>query len=467
MLSSRGPIEITCAGTVEASPQLVYAWHLRPGAVRRLLPPWVRIRLLGADRPLETGEPFRLEFRWGPLPLRMELRCAERGPGERFRLEQVRGPFSAWEHVRELHADGARGCKISDRIRVGSPIRLRLGGRLDTKVRRILHTGYAQLGHDLRSHARYGGASLRVVVSGASGLVGSALVPFLTAGGHRVERLVRRTSPADAAEIPWDPLAGTLDRDRLEGCDTVVHLAGEGIGEGRWTRARKQAIRQSRVDGTRTLCGALAALRSPPRLLVSASAVGFYGDRGEESLTEESPRGEGFLADVCREWEAATEPAARAGIRVVNLRIGVVLARWGGALARMLLPFRLGLGGPVGSGAQFLSWVGLPDLIGVIHHAMVEDALSGPVNAVAPEPVPQAEFARTLGRVLRRPALVPLPAFAVRLALGEMGEALLLEGARVLPRKLLDSGFEFRAPDLEPMLRLLVGTDSRRNEGAG
>jgi hypothetical protein len=195
--------------------------------------------------------------------------------------------------------------------------------------------------------------------------------------------------------------------------------------------------------------------------------VGFYGDRGEESLTEESPRGEGFLADVCREWEAATEPAARAGIRVVNLRIGVVLARWGGALARMLLPFRLGLGGPVGSGAQFLSWVGLPDLIGVIHHAMVEDALSGPVNAVAPEPVPQAEFARTLGRVLRRPALVPLPAFVVRLALGEMGEALLLEGARVLPRKLLDSGFEFRAPDLEPTLRLLVGTDSRRNEGAG
>jgi uncharacterized protein (TIGR01777 family) len=192
--------------------------------------------------------------------------------------------------------------------------------------------------------------------------------------------------------------------------------------------------------------------------------VGFYGDRGEEPLTEDRPQGPGFLAEVCREWEAATAAAARAGIRVVNLRMGVVLDRWGGALARMLLPFRLGMGGPIGSGGQFLSWIDLQDLIGVIHHAMVEETLSGPVNAVAPEPLPQAEFARILGRILGRPSLVPLPAFVVRLALGEMGEALLLEGARVVPRKLLDSGFEFRAPDLESSLRPLLGAELRGRE---
>jgi uncharacterized protein (TIGR01777 family) len=192
--------------------------------------------------------------------------------------------------------------------------------------------------------------------------------------------------------------------------------------------------------------------------------VGFYGDRGEEPLAEDSPQGRGFLAEVCREWEAATAAAARAGIRVVNLRIGVVLDRWGGALARMLLPFRLGMGGPVGSGRQVLSWIDLQDLLGVIHHAMVEETLSGPVNAVAPEPVPQAEFARILGCILRRPALVPLPGFVVRLALGEMGEALLLEGARVVPGKLLESGFEFRAPDLESSLRLLLGAEPRRRD---
>jgi uncharacterized protein (TIGR01777 family) len=299
-------------------------------------------------------------------------------------------------------------------------------------------------------------ATTRVVVSGASGLVGSALVPFLSSNGYRVERLVRRSPRAAEGEIAWDPLAGTVDEERLEGCDAVIHLAGENLGAGRWTVGKKATILSSRRRGTHVLCEALTRLGSPPRVLLSASAIGFYGDRGDEELTEESPPGSGFLAEVCREWEAATVAAERAGIRVVKLRIGVVLDQSGGALARMLTPFRLGLGGPVGSGRQFLSWIALQDLLAAIQHTVFESDLAGAVNAVAPAPVRQAEFARTLGRVLRRPALLPLPSRVVRLALGEMGEALLLEGARVLPTRLLDSGFEFRTPDLESALRLIL-----------
>jgi uncharacterized protein (TIGR01777 family) len=296
-----------------------------------------------------------------------------------------------------------------------------------------------------------------VIVSGASGLIGSGLIPFLTEGGHSVERLVRGASRPGAPEISWDPTGGTVDRGRLEGVDAVVHLAGESVGAGRWTSQRREGIRRSRVEGTRTLCEALADLRTPPRVLLSASAVGFYGDRGEEDLTEESPAGKGFLADVCREWEAATRPAEEAGVRVVRLRIGIVLSRAGGALRRMLLPFQMGLGGPIGSGKQFMSWIVLDDVLAAIQHAIVKGSLSGPVNAVAPNPVRQAEFARTLARVLRRPAFLPLPAFAVRTMMGEMGQALLLDGARVLPRRLSESGFEFWRPDLDSALRAALG----------
>jgi uncharacterized protein (TIGR01777 family) len=327
-----------------------------------------------------------------------------------------------------------------------------------SKIRALLRGGYARLEHDLAAHARCGGEPWRILLTGASGLVGSALAPFLTTGGHRVERLVRG-APRAAGEIGWDPLAGTLDRERLEGVDAVVHLAGESVGGGRWSAARKEAIRSSRVRGTRTLCEGLARLRAPPRVLVSASASGFYGNRGEEPLTESSAPGEGFLAEVCGEWEAATLPAEEAGVRVVRLRIGLVLSPEGGALAAMLPAFRLGVGGRVGSGEQFLSWIAIEDLLAVIHQSLIDEQLRGPVNATSPSPIAQGEFARTLARVLRRPALLPVPAFAVRLALGEMGEALLLEGARVLPRKLLDTGFEFSTPDLEPALRLVLGKD--------
>jgi uncharacterized protein (TIGR01777 family) len=245
----------------------------------------------------------------------------------------------------------------------------------------------------------------------------------------------------------------------------VVHLAGENIAAGRWTPARKAEIRRSRVEGTRRLCEALAHLPHPPKVLVSASAVGVYGDRGTEILTEESARGTGFLAEVCQEWEMATEPASQGGIRVVNLRFGMILSPAGGALRKMLLPFRLGAGGRVGSGDQFVSWVALDDAIGIVYQALCEETVRGPVNAVAPGPVTNAKFARTLARVLRRPALVPLPAFAARLVFGEMADALLLAGARVMPARLQASGYRFRFPELEGALRHLLGRREERQVG--
>ena len=294
---------------------------------------------------------------------------------------------------------------------------------------------------------------LRIVVTGATGLVGGALVPALLAAGHRVDRMSRRPPPPGTTDIQWDPAGGRLDPRALEGADAVVHLAGESIAAGRWTAAVKERVRRSRVDGTKLLAETLGRLTRRPRVLVAASAVGYYGNRGDMPLTEESPPGVGFLAEVCREWEAAADPARVAGIRVVHPRLGVVLAGQGGALPRMTLPFRLGVGGMIGSGRQYWSWIALADLVRVIELALALDILTGPVNAVAPAPATNREFTRVLGRVLGRPTLVPLPALAVRLLLGEMGQALLLDSARVLPRRLERAGFRFRHPELEGALR--------------
>lgn len=297
---------------------------------------------------------------------------------------------------------------------------------------------------------------MKILISGSGGLVGSALVPALRSSGHEAIRLVRSTSsgtqsPMDS--VTWDPLSGQLDPSRLEGLDAVVHLAGESIAARRWTPAQKTRIVESRVKGTRLLAETLAKLTPPPRELICASAIGFYGDRADQRLNEDSPPGTGFLANTCREWEAAAKPAVDRGIRVVHLRTGLVLASQGGALAKMLTPFRLGIAGIIGSGQQYMSWISLDDLVAIIAYALSTETLRGPVNAVAPKPVTNYEFTKTLGRVLGRPTLFPIPAFAARLAFGEMADGLLLASARVEPKRLLESGFGFRFPELEAAIR--------------
>lgn len=296
---------------------------------------------------------------------------------------------------------------------------------------------------------------MKIAITGASGLIGRALAEIGQAKGHEVSRVVRTTA-STAPTVAWNPEAGLVDPGRWEGHDAVVHLAGENIAARRWDARQKARIRSSRVDATRRLCEGLVRLEKPPRVLACASAIGFYGNRGDETLDESSPAGRGFLAEVCQEWEAAAEPARQAGIRVIHLRFGIVLSRHGGALARMLLPFRLGLGGPIGTGRQWMSWISLDDAVGAVLHVLSAQAVQGPVNVVSPQPVTNRDFARTLGRVLRRPTWLSLPAPIARLALGEMAEALLLASTRVVPHVLGETGYRFAHANLESALRRLV-----------
>ncbi len=297
---------------------------------------------------------------------------------------------------------------------------------------------------------------MKILVSGSTGLVGVALAAALREKKDEIVSLVRRPATG-TGEVAWDPTGETLDGAAVEGMDAAIHLAGENVAARRWTAEQKAKIRDSRVQGTYLIASTLAKLKEPPRTLICASAVGYYGDRGNDVLKETSESGTDFLSEVCRKWEAAAKPAADAGIRVVFLRYGVILSPKGGALAKMLPPFRLGVGGKIGAGQQHMSWISLDDAIGATQHALSTESLSGPVNVVTPHPVTNVEFTKTLGRVLRRPTVLPMPAFAARLAFGKMADGLLLSSQRVEPAKLLASGYEFRHANLEPALRHLLG----------
>ncbi|MBL8767624.1 MAG: TIGR01777 family oxidoreductase [Planctomycetes bacterium] len=291
-----------------------------------------------------------------------------------------------------------------------------------------------------------------VAISGASGLIGTTLATQLVASGLRVRKFTRKDGGGQDA-IHWDPARGALLPAQIDGLDAIVHLAGESIAGGRWTAARMARIRDSRVQGTRLIATTIAQLQHKPKVLVCASAVGFYGDRGDTEVDESSPPGTGFLAEVCQQWEAAAKPAQDAGVRVVWLRFGVVLAVQGGALERMLLPFKLGLGGRLGSGRQWMPWIAVTDAVTAIEVALARNDMKGVYNVVAPEAVTNATFTRTLARVLRRPAILPVPAFALRLALGRFADEALLSGSKVLPKRLVDAGFRYKWPQLEPALR--------------
>lgn len=445
---------------LDVSRDAAFAWHSRPGAFERLIPPWRRVRLLSRQGGIRDGDRLIMALGVGGFESRWVAEHRGYVENQEFTDVQLAGPFAAWAHTHAFEALSPTRSRLSDRITYrlpgGIPGQALFGSAIEKEIARMFEFRHARTRQDLRRHAPLAEhPPLRIAMTGASGLIGRELTAFLTSGGHEVLPLVRR-APSEN-EIFWDPMRGEIELERLEGLDAVVHLAGESIAGGRWTPARKAEILDSRVRGTCLIAEAIAKLKNPPRVLVSASATGFYGNRGDEILDEESAPGTGFLAEVCQAWEQAAEPARRAGVRVVTMRTGIVLTPRGGALAPMLLPFQLGLGGVIGSGRQWMSWIDFDDLLGAFHAALVNESLEGPVNATAPHPVKSAEFVRTLGKVLGRPTLFPLPEPVVKLMLGELGEALLLDGARILPRKLLASGFEFAFPDLEAALRHELG----------
>jgi len=464
---------------VDVSVDELFGWHARPGAFERLVPPFERIRLLEhTPAPdgsmLGVGARASLAIGRAPFALRWDALHTVCEPPHLFVDEQQRGPFARWRHEHRFEARGPQRSRLVDALEFELPLG---AGRLpftedfvQRKLVRSFRARHTTTAGDLADHAaaqrRPGAArSLRILVAGASGLVGAQLVPYLTTGGHRVVRLVRRAARG-AEEIAWDPARGELAASAVRDFDAVINLSGAGIADGRWSAERKAELADSRIATTQVLVRALLASGAPPPVLVQASAVGAYDDRAFERdenavFDEQAPIAPGFLGDLCRAWEGAALPLAAAGVRCVFTRFGVVLDPRGGALAKMLPPFLVGAGGPVGSGRQPLPWIALDDVLAALLFALTDESVHGPVNVVAPHTPTQHEFAKVLGRVLGRPAFAPLPAAAVRLLFGEMGETLLLRGARVAPAVLAAHGFRHRFASLEAALRHLLGCPAR------
>lgn len=432
----------------------LFAWHRAPGALERLTPPWESVTII-EQQPIAEGSKTVFRLKTWPLSFRWVAKHVDFTENSCFTDVQVKGPFSSWRHTHRFIPETGTTCVLEDSIEYRMKfhsLAMPIAGRF---VRKRLERMFEYRHRiTLEDTARVKqGKPLDILITGARGLVGSSLVPYLSTRGHRITRLARDSAGGDAY---WDPVRGII-RCSFDRTDAVIHLAGEPIGDGVWTRAKMRAIMQSRVAGTRLLAETLSSLERPPALLVCASAVGYYGDRGDALLSEDDAPGTGFIAGVCREWERAARPAVDRGIRVVFLRIGVALHPGGGALRRLLAPARLGLGGFLGDGAQYTSWISMEDLVGAIEHILLRPGLRGPVNIVAPGPARNRDLVRTLARVLGRPALFGLPAWAVRLAFGRMGREVLLASARVSSRKLEESGYRFRHRDLESALRYLLG----------
>ncbi len=441
------------------------AWHRLPDAFTRLTPPWEKVEVV-EDAPIEEGKRVKLRVKMGPLWRDWTAKFIGVKPGEEFTDIQEDGPFAEWRHRHRFLAKGKSGaaaaeCSLVDHIRYRLPLgffgRL-LGARF---VRRKLERTF-RYRHDLtladieRGKAHPTLRPLRVVVSGATGLVGKTLLPYLRMRGHEVLRLTR--SPREEGDLAWDPDAGVLDLGAAGRIDAAIHLAGENVAGGRWSKGRMERILYSRKRGTRLLADTLAALPEPPKVVISASGVNYYEQDSINTHDEGSPVGTAFLSEVCREWEGALRPLEDAGTRVCTLRIGMVLTPAGGALGKMLPIFKAGLGGRVGHGRQRTPWIAIDDLVDMIDRALGDARWSGPVNAVAEEPASNREFTKALAKALRRPAWFPVPAFALRLLLGKMADETLLADLAIYSKRLKDElGYELRHPHLEGALAHLLG----------
>ncbi|MFZ4574899.1 MAG: TIGR01777 family oxidoreductase [Phycisphaerales bacterium] len=458
--------EITFESSLPATPAEVFAYHAAPGAFGRLLPPWDRVYPAAPHPGLVNGTTVEVDVKRGPFTLRARFEHSDVDPGSGFVDRQVKGPFGSWEHRHEF-IPGPTGSTLRDRIRYSPPLSFvgeaLAGPMMRRELVRLFAFRHARTRADLERIAWWkaaGAGIATVAVSGASGTIGAPLLDVLTTAGVRVRRMVRAPRTAGPAEVMWrspeggDP--GAIDTAALEGVDAVVHLAGEPIATDRWTPNKKDRIRGSRVDGTKLIARALAGMARPPKVLVVASGISYYGERGEQEVTEEVGVGSGFRAEVARDWEAATEPARQAGIRVVQLRFGAVLSSRGGVLAMINPLFSLGLGGVPGAGSQWVSWVALDDTLGAILHTLADTTLSGPVNVTSPLPVRMDEFASRLAAAHGRSPFARIPVFAVRAVFSDRADVL-LESCRVLPMKLRKAGFQFRQTDLTTALRWELG----------
>ena len=449
---------------VPISAQKLYEWHASGGAFERLKPPWDNVRVVswqGGEKTshltsqeqfgdISMGAQVCISLKQSFVKMQWTAQHVAHKEGEFFVDRQISGPFSFWEHHHRFIPIDNHSSFLEDEIHYKMPLHP-IGNIGLPFMRRKLESMFAYrheiTKRDVISYNRYNdhSKSLRIAITGASGLIGRKLVAFLRGAGHNIFPMNRRKK-GEKNEIIWS--SDGFDASPLEGMDAVIHLAGESIAS-RWTKKKKKRILESRVHGTRTVAEAISQLKNPPKTFISTSAIGFYGNREEEELDENSKKGQGFLSDVCEQWELSAQKARDAGIRVVHPRIGIVISGQGGALGPMILPFSCGLGGPMGSGDQFMSWVSIDDILDLFLWVLHDTTIEGVVNFTSPNPVNNTEFARQLGKAVHRPAFLPAPAFALTMLLGEMAQGLILDGAKVVPRKALDKGFVWRYDELK------------------
>ena len=467
--------------SIEAPSTQVFGWHCRDGAFERLNPPWRPFIVKERKGDIDTGGYVTIQM---PLikhiiSITWILKHIDYIEGKQFRDIQISGPFSSWSHTHLFKSKDAASSILEDRIEYSLPLGI-LGKvfsqtMVKKKLKEMFEYRHTITSQDIPIHnnsVRWKRSNsniipITILLTGSTGFIGSSLASFLTAGGYKIVRLLRSPSPQfennAQKSVPWDPISGSLYLPSIEGVDAVVNLTGENI-YGRWTKEKKKKILLSRVHITKFLCKSLASLNKPPKVLVSASATGYYGSNnniGDGLLSEDnSPPADSldFLSEVCHQWENATEIAKQAGIRVINIRIGVVLGAAGGILAKILPLFKMGLGGKVGSGKQWISWISLDDLLGIILHAINNESIKGPINAVAPSPVTNADFTNTLAAILSKPAKLTIPSFILKKVFGELADASLLASTRVIPSRILQkTGYQFRFSNLESALRHTLG----------
>ena len=441
------------------SPAEVFTWHTRSGAFERFNPPWRPVQIIEEPSSLRDGSQVHIKVPFArPVGISWKLIHREYRENEQFCDEQMRGPFRSWKHYHRFIAGPDLSCHMRDEIHFELLYGTRFAKPLITReLTRLFRYRHMILKNDLGLHARFKDAPRKtILVSGSSGFIGSALCAFLSTAGHNVIRLVRRPAQ-DRRERRWNPESQTLDPLTFDGVDVLIHLGGESLVGHRWTPEYKREIVESRTQSSALLCKTIAQLQRKPELVIMASAIGYYGDTGETLADERSPAGNGFLANTCKAWEASARDNLHDATRLVHIRIGTVLNAAGGALKQMLPIFKLGAGGVLGGGRQYMSWIALQDLLGIFEHAIYTPSMSGAFNAVAPEPVTNREFTKTLGKVLHRPTIAPAPAAMLRFVFGEVADAVLLASCRVSPRALVDSGYTYTLPNLEEALRCECG----------
>ncbi len=450
---------------IRGSSRELEAWHHAPGAFQRLTPPWERMRIVEEPAEIADGTRAVIEMKAGPVWTKWVAEHQDCLPGESFTDIQIKGPFAHWKHVHQFKSFSNDVSILTDEIEYRLPMRFlgnSFGGPfVGPKLERTFCYRHAVTTMDLErlvDEPPGDGKPLTVLVTGATGMVGTALEAFLRMRGHEVRRVTR--NPKKASDVRWDIRKGEMDLSPAEKIDAVVHLAGENIAGGRWSAERKKRILESRRLGTRLLCQKLASLERPPRVLVSVSGANYY-EQGTTTFQDESaPRGSGFLSDVCEVWEQETARAENAGIRVVRMRLGVIISPSGGALSKMLPTFQLGVAGRLGSGNQRMAWIALDDVIDIMHRAIQDERYQGALNAVAPQSPSNREFTKTLGQVLRRPTVIPVPAAALRLVLGkEMANETLLADLAIAPGKLESLGYPFRFPEIGSALKFMLGKE--------